>query len=212
MIIDQLERLATWDIVLASGSPRRAQIFTHNMGLANTRFVVSSFDEKSLNKSSFSHPSHYVKENSKQKALDVMQKLRKENHIPDLLVSADTIVSLQNTILEKPVDEEDARHMLQSLSGREHVVYTGVCFFINNVPEPVTFVEKTMVEFGELNDRLIDAYIATGEPFDKAGGYGIQDKGAMFVKSIKGCYFNVMGFPLYRFCKELAERLENKAS
>jgi septum formation protein len=163
-----------------------------------------------LNKSSFSHPSSFVMENARQKALDVMKKLKTENLIPDLLVSADTIVSLENTILEKPMEKEDARQMLKSLSGREHVVYTGVCIFVNDVPEPVTFFEETIVEFGELNDQLIDAYIATGEPFDKAGGYGIQDKGAMLVKSIKGCYFNVMGFPLYRFCKELAEILENK--
>lgn len=246
MITDHLNELLTWNVVLASGSPRRLEIFQKNMSLHNTRVICSTFDESSLDKSQFAHPSEFVVENARQKALQVASTLSFDQQAQDqdsptatavdLLVSADTIVSFGDEILEKPVDADHARKMLRKLSGREHTVYTGVCFIVaahritkasasaranmNQKKEEqeqeqqeaqsrvmVTFVEETTVMFDELSDELIEAYIETGEPFDKAGSYGIQEKGGMFVRGIKGCYFNVMGFPMQRFTRELAQLL-----
>jgi septum formation protein len=204
MIIDKLPSLLKWRIILASTSPRRQEIFKHNMGLTNIVVKASTFDETSLDKSSFSHPSLFVMENAKQKALQVQSTLSKDEF--ELIVSADTIVCHNEHILEKPLDTEHAKRMLKQLSGNEHVVYTGVCFILAK-QEPVVFFEETFVQFDTLSDSLIDAYVQSGEPMDKAGGYGIQDRGGSFVSSIKGCYFNVMGFPLHKFTKELATKL-----
>ena len=206
MIIDKLHTLLKWRIILASGSPRRLQIFKHNLGLTNVQVVASSFDESSLNKASFAHPSLFVMENAKQKALQVQSSLTEPF---DLIVSADTIVCFQDHILEKPIDAQHAKQMLTKLSDQSHVVYTGVCFILGTEQNsPVTFFEETKVQFDKLSESVIDSYVQSGEPMDKAGAYGIQDVGGCFVKAIHGCYFNVMGFPLHRFSSELATKLQ----
>ncbi len=124
---------------------------------------------------------------------------------PDaLVVAADTVVILDAVVLEKPVDADDARAMLAHLAGRDHVVCTGVAM-VSPSGERVSGVEITEVEFRDLDEQEIAAYVATGEPLDKAGAYGIQGFGAALVKQVNGCYFNVMGLPVARSIELLRE-------
>ncbi|KAI5055769.1 hypothetical protein GOP47_0029290, partial [Adiantum capillus-veneris] len=129
----------------------------------------------------------------------------------DLVIGADTVVELDGLILEKPKDEDDAVYMLSRLSGRQHRVFTGVSLIFPSVCDPGlgkpplvrTFWEETKVDFGHLEREVIEAYVKSREPMDKAGAYGIQGIGGSFVKSVTGCFYNVVGFPLYRFAVEL---------
>ena len=120
----------------------------------------------------------------------------------DVVIAADTVVCLDDQILGKPADEEDAARMLKALSGRDHRVYTGVT--VARGGRVLSDFEETAVHFRPLSEREIAAYIATGEPMDKAGAYGIQGRASLFVRGIEGDYFNVMGLPL---CK-LGEMLK----
>lgn len=117
-----------------------------------------------------------------------------ERRAGDTVVGADTIVCLGREILGKPRDGEDARRCLRALSGRVHSVFTGVAVVCRG--ETHTFWEETQVEFRPMSDKMIDEYIRTGEPMDKAGAYGIQGYGGRFVKGIRGDFYNVMGLPL----------------
>ena len=119
----------------------------------------------------------------------------------DVVIAADTVVWLDGRLFGKPKDTGDAARMLRALSGRAHTVYTGVTVMRGG--EAVTETEATEVRFRELADAEIEAYIATGEPMDKAGAYGAQGKGALFVEGITGDFFNVMGLPLCRLGKML---------
>ncbi len=114
-----------------------------------------------------------------------------------MVIGADTIVVRDGEIMGKPGDENEARTMLRALSGKAHVVVTGLSVKLNDLPEIRGF-EETVVTFRRLSGREIDRYIRSGEPMDKAGAYGIQGLGALLVKGIEGCYFNVMGLPLVR--------------
>lgn len=118
-----------------------------------------------------------------------------------IVLGADTVVAYGDTILGKPSNEEEARATLHMLSGAEHAVYTGVALVSSE--RTVTFHEKTRVFFRELSDAEIDAYIRTGEPFDKAGSYGIQVIGSLFVSRIQGDYTNVVGLPVPKTMHEL---------
>jgi septum formation protein len=114
-----------------------------------------------------------------------------------VVVGADTVVVLGDILLEKPVDEADAKRMLRQLSGNTHIVYTGVALVNALTQESRTFVEKTNVTFRNLSEMEISEYVAGGSPMDKAGSYGIQDDhGAVFISSIEGDYYNVVGLPL----------------
>ena len=124
-----------------------------------------------------------------------------KNNTGRLIVSADTIVTVEGRVLGKPHSEDEARAMLQSLSGRSHTVMTAVCLYCDGKAE--THVEKTEVVFKPLSLGEIDAYIATGSPMDKAGAYGIQDGAAVFVEALRGDYYNVMGLPLCALVKRL---------
>jgi len=124
---------------------------------------------------------------------------------PDALVmAADTVVMLDDDVLEKPVDADDARAMLFKLAGRDHVVCTGVAV-VGPSGAPVSGTEKTGVHFRDLDIEEIADYVATGEPLDKAGAYGIQGLGSALVRRVDGCYFNVMGLPVSRLLDLLAE-------
>ena len=219
-----LEKLS---IVLASQSPRRASILKNNLGL-NFEIVVSNFAEN-IDKSTCPSPHDYVLQTAHMKASDValslIDKQKQLKLLPDLIISADTIVVRDNAILEKPEHEQAARDMLKSLSGRSHKVLTGISIYYKNTsflsdlsntntntqPEYYSyedFVQETTVKFTNLNDNIINAYVATGEPMDKAGSYGAQGLGSSLVESFDGCYFNVVGFPVNRFCIELIQILE----
>lgn len=171
-------------IILASKSPRRRQLLSM-MGLD---FIVQTADiDETMDKSQT--PAHEVAAVSARKA----EKIAWE-HPDDVIVSADTIVVIDGKILGKPKDEEDAARMLRLLSGRTHTVYTGLTVHANG--ESKTQVVGTDVTFRELTDAEIAAYIKTKEPMDKAGAYGIQGYGPMFVSHLDGDYFCVMGLPV----------------
>ncbi len=165
---------------------------------------ASKFDETTLDKSRFASAADFVIENSRQKAYEVRERCGVSPS--QIIVSADTVVVLDNQILEKPLSADHAFTMLNSLSGRAHQVITGVT--IVSHARTVSFHEVTEVRFTQLSETIIRQYIATGEPFDKAGGYGIQSLAAIFVSGITGDYYNVVGFPVFRFSQVLEEFLK----
>lgn len=195
-------------VVLASASPRRLEIL-RNAGL---RFeVVPSWFKETLDKGLFKAPHEYAVETAKQKALEVARRMPfKHLKTPDIVIGADTIVTVDGMILEKPVDKHDAYRMLSSLSGKEHSVFTGVAIVLCHEKENeevdyqlVKFYEETKVKFADLSESMLWEYINSGEPMDKAGGYGIQALGGMLVEYVHGDFLNVVGFPLNHFCKQL---------
>ena len=208
MLLDQLALARSARVVLASQSPRREQILNQQLGIG-ARISPSSFAED-LDKARF-EPTAYVQETARIKAIDVFERLSAESvggGGPSLVIGADTIVVDGDRILEKPADAAAARQMLRALAdARTHTVCTGVALVYHGhtaaAPDAHCFVESTEVQFASLSDAEIAAYVATGEPFDKAGGYGIQARGAVLVQGIVGDYLNVVGFPLRRFCNEL---------
>ncbi len=125
----------------------------------------------------------------------------------EVIISADTVVALDDMILGKPRYKEDARRMITLLSGRTHQVYTGVTISLGE--KSVTFSEKTDVEFYPLTYKEIEEYISGTEPYDKAGAYAIQGKASLLIKGISGDYFNVVGLPVARLNKELEKLLDN---
>ncbi|KAK7097031.1 probable bifunctional dTTP/UTP pyrophosphatase/methyltransferase protein [Littorina saxatilis] len=197
-------------IVLASGSPRRKQIL-ENVGLQFE--VIPSTFEETLDKSTFSNPAEYVLETARHKTLQVAEQLSQEKPPPDLVIGADTVVSMDGRIFEKPKDFQDAFNMLSGFSGKSHTVFTGVVLVTPEKKSENTdgvqemkvhqFHEATEVFMAPLTPEIVKSYIETGEPMDKAGGYGIQAQGGSLVEKVHGDYFNVMGFPLCRFAKEL---------
>ena len=124
---------------------------------------------------------------------------------PAILIAADTVVVLEGTILGKPRTSEAARQMLEQLSGRTHAVVTGVTLIRLPDVERREFVETTQVHFTSISKEEIVQYLASGEPFDKAGSYAIQGRAGRYIPRIDGCYFNVVGLPLARVCRELAD-------
>ncbi len=125
---------------------------------------------------------------------------------PSIIICADTVVSSGGRIFGKPADAADARRMLSELSGGEHEVHTGVALGDTDGASRQSFVETTRVLFEPLSDEQIEAYIRTGEPFDKAGAYGIQDKAGVFVAGVRGCFANVVGLPVARLAMVLKEK------
>ena len=176
-------------IVLASGSPRRAEILA-NAGIAFERIVPRDVDETPA---PGEEPRDYVMRLARQKAAAVED--------PRIVLGADTTVAIDGEILGKPADSADAARMLRLLSGRVHEVLTGICLRGGG---EVVDVASTRVWFAELSAAEIAAYASSGEPLDKAGAYGIQGLASKFVERIEGCYFNVMGLPValvYRYLR-----------
>ncbi|MDD4342808.1 MAG: Maf family protein [Eubacteriales bacterium] len=181
------------EIILASQSPRRRELLKK----MDISFSVRNIDisEEIYNEE---NPQDYVLRMAETKAAEGA---RTEKNA--LVIGADTIVCIDNEILGKPKDKEDAAKILNKIQGRKHFVFTGVSLNLNNGEKIVSFIEKTEVNFAKMSHEEILNYIETGEPMDKAGAYGIQDKGALFVKSINGCFYNVMGLPVRRIYEEL---------
>ncbi len=124
---------------------------------------------------------------------------------PAIVIAADTVVTLEGRILGKPRSSDDARHMLERLSGRTHAVVTGVALIRLPDVEQLNFVESTLVHFAALSEEEITRYLSSGEPYDKAGAYAIQGRAGRFIPRIEGCYFNVVGLPLARLQHALYE-------
>ncbi|MGD8901793.1 MAG: Maf family protein [Desulfobacterales bacterium] len=173
-------------LILASNSPRRRHLLAQ-AGL-NFSVIPSAVDEQKL---AMSDPDEYVRALAESKARDISEK-----HPDSWIIGADTIVLIEQQILGKPDSTDVARNMLRHLSGKMHQVYTGYCISCKKEKRLFSDVVKTDVYFKELSDREIEWYIQTGEPFDKAGGYGIQGIGAFLVERINGSYTNVVGLPV----------------
>ena len=124
---------------------------------------------------------------------------------PAIIIAADTEVVLEGAVLGKPRTSDDARKMLEKLSGRTHLVVTGVTLIRLPDAERRRFVETTQVHFGAIADEELTRYLATEEPFDKAGSYAIQGRAGRYIPRIEGCYFNVVGLPLAHLCRVLGE-------
>ncbi len=187
------------EIILASGSPRRREIL-ERLGV---RFsVIVSDKEEKINNDT---PEECVKRLAKMKAEDIFEQLKNDGEDDFLVIGADTVVALDGRILTKPKDAADAARMLKSLSGRSHQVYTGVFVAVskNGKRENISFAERSDVFVSELLDSEILKYIATKEPFDKAGGYAIQGLFAPYIERIEGDYYNIVGLPLSRLFREL---------
>jgi len=187
-------------IILASESPRRKALLAQ----AGIEFTVmpSYIDESEIMDTEVS-PFDMVKTLSTHKAMHVCERV--EGGVGTIIIAADTIVSLQGRILGKPTDEESAFQMLRLLQGKLHSVYTGVTIIrktddgleLNNI------VDNTSVRMRPLTDEEIHAYVDTGEPFDKAGAYAIQERGSLLIEGIEGDYNTVVGLPLVKVYKAL---------
>ena len=198
-------------IILSSSSPRRKQILSRlniNFNIIHPNFIEPEYNEWC--KSEYNNlrdlygwkisPENYSEHLSKMKAKSIF-----ENNEDHIVIGADTIVVLENLVLGKPKNKNDAYKTLTMLSGKIHEVITGVTIIKKNETSHgysshgYSFHEKTLVKFFKLKESEILKYIDTKSPYDKAGSYGIQDYSSIFVEKINGCYNNVLGFPLSRF-------------
>ncbi|MBO4242902.1 MAG: septum formation protein Maf [Clostridiales bacterium] len=184
-------------LILASASPRRRELM--NLITEDHEVRNADVDEREIEKRCEGRsPAEIAMELARAKAAAVSA------GEGDIIIGADTSVVLDGRILGKPEDKEDARRMLTELSGRIHSVITGVCVIRDGAEK--TFYEETFVEFNPLDDfqkDLIERYISSDEPYDKAGAYGIQGGGALLVKKIEGDYFNVVGLPVAGLAREI---------
>ncbi len=183
------------ELILASASPRRRELLGY-FGLPFSVIPAAGPEEPPQG----ADADRTVWSLSLQKARQVA-----ESHPDALVIGADTVVEVDGAILGKPRDEADARRMLRLLSGREHRVYTGVSLVRRSARVSSTQTEMTRVFFREMTDAEINAYIATGEPMDKAGAYGYQGRAGMYIERIEGDFFNVVGLPLCRLGMMLQE-------
>ncbi|MHB8503085.1 MAG: Maf family protein [Candidatus Acidiferrales bacterium] len=183
-------------LILASTSPRRAEIL-HDAGFS---FVVvsSAVDETPFPGES---PHDHV-----QRLANAKVELAAARAVgPAIVLAADTVVTLEGRIFGKPRSSDDARHMLETLSGRTHAVLTGVTLIRLPDAERRTFVESTLVHFVQLSSEEISRYLSTEEPHDKAGAYAIQGRAGRYIPRIEGDYFNVVGLPLARVTQALTD-------
>ena len=183
------------DIILASKSPRRRALL-EQMGVRDFRIVTPDIDEhmdRDL------PPAELVRQISLEKA----QAVAAQADPNTVVIAADTVVALDGVVLGKPADKEEAFRMLSLLSGNRHQVYTGLTVLRGE--QVFSQWEETSVTFRPLTAEEIEAYIATGEPMDKAGAYGIQGYGALFIEGISGDYYNVMGLPVCRLGQILGQ-------
>ena len=180
-------------LILASASPRRKELL---------RYITEDFTVRVSNAEETVPdgltPEETVQYLSRLKANAVWQ-----DDPAETVVASDTIVVIDGKILGKPHSEEEARSMLRTLSGRTHTVFTGVC--VKTAGRERVFAERTEVTFYPLTEEEIRTYVATGEPMDKAGSYGIQGKGSLLVKKIDGDFYNVMGLPVAALWRALNE-------
>jgi septum formation protein len=183
-------------LILASASPRRAEVL-HDAGVSFS-VLSAAIDETPLANES---PNDLVQRLAETKAELVAARAVG----PAIIIAADTEVVLDGHVLGKPRTTDDARHMLRKLSGRTHSVITGVTLIRLPDAERRNFVETTQVFFAKIPDEEILRYLATGEPFDKAGSYAIQGRAGRYVPRVEGCYFNIVGLPLARLCQTLEE-------
>lgn len=182
--------------ILASASPRRTNLLTR---IGVTHDVIPAEVDESSNVPA--EPGEHVRALAERKALSVASR-----HPEALVLGADTVVYLEGEVLGKPSSFNEACRMVERLAGNEHQVFTGIALAGPTGCKAESSFEVTRVRFRPLDRKHIELYVSTGEPFDKAGAYGIQGFGATLVESVEGCYFNVMGLPLTRLIRMLAAR------
>lgn len=219
LLVGNLGKIGTaCELVLASQSPRRKEILTM-MGLARFDQIPSPLDEGALQVELAARPitpREYARTLAERKALELCQSLAGgegggcggASSLPRLVLGSDTIVDLDGAILEKPEDRSDAAAMLRRLSGNWHMVHTGVALYLirgGEVTLATSFTDTANVKFAPLDEEDIVAYVETGEPDDKAGSYGIQGIGGQLVERMEGDFFTVMGLPMHRVSKALAD-------
>lgn len=188
--------MSSTKLILASASPRRAEI----LRAAGFTFTVmsSAVDETPV-------PGESAQDMVQRLADSKAELVAARAVGPAIVIAADTAVLIDGEILGKPRTTDDARQMLAKLAGHVHDVITGVTIIRLPDAERRTFVETTHVHFAHLTPEELTSYLATDEPFDKAGAYAIQGRAARYIPRIEGCYYNVMGLPLARLCHSLAE-------
>ena len=196
-------------IILASASPRRSELLRQ----AGMDFVV--IPSKGEEVVTSTHPAEVVEELSLQKAQEVADRILAggEEKASDfnVIIGADTVVAADHKILGKPADHEDARKMITLLQGNIHQVYTGVTLIVKDKKGNIhtrTFNESTDVDVCEMSNEEVEEYISTPEPYDKAGAYGIQGSFGVYIRGIRGCYYNVVGLPISRLCHELKDMMD----
>ncbi|CAD6230855.1 GSCOCG00006849001-RA-CDS [Cotesia congregata] len=205
MLEPTLHALSSLRVILASGSPRRREIIK-NLGI-NVECITSKYDEN-LDRNKYSNHGDYVQDLAYYKVQDVFNNLKSDSAKPSLIIGADTIVTLGDEIFGKPKDAADAVRILSSLANKEHVVYTGVC--MKTMEKEIKFYQSAKVTVGDISMEQIESYVKTGEPMDKAGGYGIQGTGGCLIESISGDFYTVMGMPLYTLVKNLNQLYSSK--
>lgn len=186
------------EFILASGSPRRKEL-TQSLGLVP---IVCKSDVPEA-PAAGEGPRAYTERLALEKAQAVANSLAQDTAMPAWILSADTIVVLGDRILEKPQDAQDARQMLQTLSGQAHEVITAYCWLHRHDQRRAVRAVTTEVHFKVLSDELIARYVASGEPMDKAGAYGIQGLGGVLVEKIIGSYSCVVGLPIAQVIETL---------
>jgi septum formation protein len=197
-LIDMSETKPT--IILASASPRRAELLRQigvAFELAPSRIAELPHPDEA--------PPDYITRIARAKVIAVARK-----RDAGLIIGADTVVVLDGRLMGKPENEEQAKQMLRQLSGKWHAVMTGVALYDAATRREAADYEKTLVKFARLSEHEIDWYVATGEPMDKAGAYGIQGLGALLVEEVAGNYHNVVGLPIplvYRLARQLGYSL-----
>ncbi len=195
MSLNIINRISGCDIILASASPRRKELM--ELLTDNFRVIPSDCDE--------TLPEGIAPEDTAQYLSDLKCTSIAEVYESSIVIGCDTVV-ICGEVMGKPRDREDAERMLRLLSGRTHKVITGVTIAYKG--EKLSFSEITEVTFLDLSDEDIAVYLDSGEPFDKAGAYGIQGLGSMLVSGIKGDFFNVVGLPVSRLAQELGRLLD----
>ena len=188
--------------ILASGSPRR-QALLKQIGM-DFEIITADVDESYEDGTP---PDKIVSALSRRKGLAVYDKIKNGLSNETVIISADTLVALDNKVLGKPKDENEAFEMLSALSGRSHFVYTGVTLIYRskNGIKDMTFTDGAEVFFRDLDESEIKDYIATGEPMDKAGAYGIQERGAVLAEKIHGDFYTIVGLPIVRVVTGIRE-------
>lgn len=186
-------------IILASKSPRRQEL----LGMLGYPFEIIVSDKEEVITST--NPAEVTEELSRQKAEAVAEQVE-----DGIVIGADTVVALDDKILGKPGDEKEAIEMIHSLQGRSHMVYTGVTILEKQNGEIIScqvFSEGTKVNVGKMTEREVKEYVASGDSYDKAGGYGIQGIFGKFIEGIEGDYFNVVGLPVHRLFETIKTTL-----
>jgi septum formation protein len=184
-----LENLHKYKLILASNSPRRQELLA-GLGTPFSVRTLNELDESYPECLECAEVAEYI-------ASKKAEAYRFSMQSDELILTADTVVSVQNCILGKPADREDAIRMLTLLSGKKHTVYTGIC--LTSAQYQTSFTAQTAVTFGMLSDEEIRYYVDTFKPFDKAGAYGVQEWiGFVAVEHMDGSYYNVMGLPVHQ--------------